>query len=142
MKAKAYLSQAIWLDQLIDNKIEQQERLRAIAEKATTNISAERVSSTPKTGSRENVMVKLIDLSHEINDDIDGLIDLREEIRNTISQVGDDRCQVLLEMKYLNNKDWDDIAMVLNRDIRTVFRIHGQALAKIEKSLENVTQCH
>lgn len=142
MKAQAYLSQAIWLDQLIDNKIEQQERLRAIAEKATTNISTERVSSTPKTGSRENVMVKLIDLSHEINDDIDGLIDLRAEIQNTISQVGDDRCQVLLEMKYLNNKEWDDIATVLNRDKRTVFRIHRQALAKIEKSLENVTQCH
>lgn len=44
MKAKAYLSQLIWLDQLIDNKIEQQERLRAIAEKVTTNISIESVT--------------------------------------------------------------------------------------------------
>lgn len=74
MKAKAYLSQVIWLDQLIDNKIEQQERLRAIAEKVTTNISIETVSGSSRTDSRENIMVKLIDLSHEINDDIDELI--------------------------------------------------------------------
>lgn len=141
MKAQEYLSQAIWLDQMIDNKIEQQERLRTLAERTTIDVSQERVSGSSIVDPRGNIIVKLVDLSHEINDDIDRLIDLQREIQHTIHQVNDARSRVLLEMRYLNNTDWNDVAALLGCDKRTAFRIHRQALAEIEKSLENVTQC-
>lgn len=141
MKAQEYLSQAIWLDQMINNKIEQQERLRAIAEKTTIDVSQERVSGSAIVDARGNIIVKLVDLSHEINDDIDTLIDLQREIQHTINQVSDARSRVILEMRYLNNKDWDDVATLLDCDRRTISRIHRQALVEVEKSLENVPQC-
>jgi hypothetical protein len=44
MKAKEYLSQALWLNQRIDNKLEQLERLKAMAMRVTANLTQEKVS--------------------------------------------------------------------------------------------------
>ena len=93
MKAKKYLSQAGWLDELIDNKIRYQEKLRTIAEKTTVDISIEKVSGG-SANSREDIMVKLVDLSHEVNADIDRLVDLQKELRDTIKQVEDGRLRL------------------------------------------------
>ena len=71
---KKYLSQAMWLDKSINNKLEQMERLKAIAEKVTVDFTQEKVSGGKATTSpMEDATVKLIDLSYEINDDIDRL---------------------------------------------------------------------
>ena len=134
MKAKKYLSQAGWLDELIDNKIRYQEKLRTIAEKTTVDISIEKVSGG-SANSREDIMVKLIDLSHEVNADIDRLVDLQKELRGTIKQVEDGKLRLLLEMRYLNGEGWDDIARVFDCDRSTVFRSHKKALSKVEKLL-------
>lgn len=134
MKAKKYLSQAGWLDELIDNKIRYQEKLRTIAEKTTVDISIEKVSGG-SANSREDIIVKLVDLSHEVNADIDRLVDLQKELRDTIKQVEDGRLRLLLEMRYLNGEGWDDIARVFDCDRSTVFRSHKKALSKVEKLL-------
>jgi hypothetical protein len=44
MNAKEYLSQALWIDQRIDSKIEQLEILRSLATKVTANLKEEKVS--------------------------------------------------------------------------------------------------
>ena len=44
MKAKEYLSQALWLNQRIDNKLEQLERLKAMAMRVSVNLTREKVS--------------------------------------------------------------------------------------------------
>lgn len=137
MSAKKYLSQARWLDRMIDNKVEQQERLRALAEKTTGDVSTERVSGSTRTDSRENVMVKLIDLSHEINADIDGLIDLQKEIMDTISQLEESKLILILEMRYVNGKSWDDVSQALHCDKRWVMRLHRKALTEIDEILKN-----
>ena len=81
MNAKEYLSQAMWLDKSINNKLEQMERLKAIAEKVTVDFTQEKVSGGKATTSpMEDATVKLIDLSNEINQDIDLLVDLKKEI--------------------------------------------------------------
>ncbi|MBZ4669577.1 MAG: hypothetical protein JG775_2732 [Defluviitaleaceae bacterium] len=134
MKAKEYLSQAIWLDKSIKNKLEEKERLESLAQKVTVDITQEKVSGgKSSTSPMENVIVKLIDLSHEINDDIDRLIDLKREILDTISKVNDISYQVLLEMRYISGKSWDDVASIMGYDRSTIFRIHGKALKEVEK---------
>lgn len=139
MNAKEYLSQAIWLDKSINNKLEQMERLKAIAEKVTVDFTQEKVSGGKATTSpMEDATVKLIDLSHEINNDIDKLVDLKREILDVISQVEDVSYQLVLEMRYINNKSWDDVARCMGYDRRTIFRIHGKAL----KEIERIKSCH
>lgn len=136
MKAKKYLSQALWLDQMISVKIEQQEKLRAMAEKTTADISRERVSGGIQN-SREDVMVRFIDLSHEVNEDIDRLIDLQREIKQTINRLGDTRLKLILEMRYINNRNWEMIARTLLCERRWVMRLHNRALEEIDEILRN-----
>jgi len=143
MKAKEYLSQAIWLDKVINNKIEQQESIRALAEKVTVNFTQEKVSGGKGiTSPMEEATIKLIDLSHEINDDIDRLIDLKKEILNVINEIDDFRYKLLLEMRYINCKDWDEVANTLGYDTRYILKLHGRALKEIDEILKEDTKRH
>jgi len=44
MRAKEFLQQAIWLDKLIDSKLEELEKLEALAQKTTVDLTKEKVS--------------------------------------------------------------------------------------------------
>ena len=68
-QVEEYPSQAMWLDKRINNKLEQMERLKAIAEKVTVDFTQEKVSGgkAATTSPMEDATVKLIDLSYEIN---------------------------------------------------------------------------
>ncbi|MCM3761050.1 DUF1492 domain-containing protein [Alkalihalobacillus oceani] len=133
MNAKEYLSQALWLDQRINSKMEQLETLRTLAMKVNANLTEEKVSGGNITKSHmENTIAKIVDLEKEINEDIDRLVDLKAEIMETISQVDDPTCQLLLEMRYINGKTWEEVARELSFEVRTAFRLHGKTLKEIE----------
>lgn len=102
MGAKEYLSQALWLDQRINSKLELLETLRALAMKVSVNLTEEKVSGGKNTKSHmENTIAKIVDLEKEINRDINRLVGVKAEIMDTISQVDDPICQLLLEMRYV-----------------------------------------
>lgn len=134
MKAKEYLSQAMWLDRIINNKLEQKEELEALAKRTTVDFTQEKVSGGRATTSPiEDATVKLIDLSNEINDDIDRLIDLKEQIAGTIDKVDDFRYRLILEMRYIKGMLWKDISRDIGFDRRWVMRLHSRALKEIDK---------
>lgn len=137
MNAKEYLSQAIWLNQRINSKLEQKEQLEALAKRVTVNFTQEKVSGGRNTKSpMEDATVKLIDLCHEINEDIDDLITLKAEILEVTNKLKDPVSQLLLQMRYFQGKTWEDVAFELGYNNRTVFKIHGKALKEIEKILK------
>ena len=143
MNAKEYLSQAMWLDKIINNKLEQKERLESLTQKVTADFSMEKVSGGKVTTSpMEDATVKLIDLNYEINEDIDRLVDLKREIVKIIGQVEDVSFQLLLEMRYINNKSWDDVARDMGYDKRWIMRLHGRALKEIDEILKEATKSH
>ena len=132
MKAKDYLSQAYKLNHRIDCKLRQTENLRDLATRATASIHAERVSGTKQRSPMENAIVKLIDLEHEINSDIDRLVDMKREIAVVISKLSSPSHKILLELRYLEGKTWDEIAKAMDYDLRWIYRLHGKALKEIE----------
>lgn len=133
MKVKKYLSQALWLDQRINSKLEQLETLRALVVKVTANLTEAKVSGGNNTKSHiENTIAKIVDLEKEINNDIDRLVDIKAEIMETISRVDDPICQLLLEMRYINGKSWDEVAIALGYSDSGIRKIHGRALKEIE----------
>lgn len=132
MMAKEYLSQAFRLDQRINSKLEQVANLRDLATKATASIHAERVSGTKQRSPMENAIVKLIDLEREIDADIDKLVDLKREIMGVINLVEQPEYHLLLELRYLSYKTWEEIAEVMNYSWRNVHYVHSKALKAIE----------
>ena len=131
MNAKEYLSQVMYIDRRIDSKLEQVMSLREAATKATATLSDMPRPDSPNIRSMEDTIVKIIDLENEINRDIDRLIDLKAEACRLISQVKEPDQQLVLELRYLCYKPWNEIMVELGCSEPTVYRLHGEALKKI-----------
>ena len=131
MTAKEYLSQAFSLDQRINCKLEQIARLRELAEKATQTLSDMPGSATRNTHRMEETIIKMIDLENEINDDIDKLIDIKRGITYLISVVTNPDEQILLELRYLCFKTWEQIAADTGYSIQNVYKLHSRALKNL-----------
>lgn len=134
MTAKAFLKQAYRLDERIDSKLEQISALRSLTTKATTVLRDGPNSSTPYVHSRENIIVKLIDLEDEINRDIDVLIELKTRIGRIIKEVGHMDYKILLEQRYLCFKPWEEIADNMGYSQQHIFRLHEKALNSVNIS--------
>ena len=131
MTAKEYLSQAYRLDKRIDSKIEQLKSLNLLATKCTSTLSDMPKSQSISNSRLEDTVVKIVDLQEEINRDIDSLVDLKRDIVRTIKSVQNPEYQIILELRYLCFKTWEEIAVQMNCSIDNVFKIRKKALKSV-----------
>ena len=131
MTAKEYLSQAYRLDKRIDSKIEQLKSLNLLATKCTSTLSDMPKSQSISNSRLEDTVVKVVDLQEEINRDIDSLVDLKRDIVRTIKSVQNPEYQIILELRYLCFKTWEEIAVQMNCSIDNVFKIRKNALKSV-----------
>ena len=131
MNAKEYLSQAMYIDQRINSKLEQVTRLRENATNCTATLSDMPRPDTPNQQRMADTIGNIVDLEREINEDIDKLVDLKAEARRAINEVGDPVQQLILELRYLCYKPWLEIAETIGYSEATVYRLHGEALKNI-----------
>lgn len=132
MEAKAYLEQARNINIQIDSKLEQVSALRQLAIKASSTISPVPPSGTPDPHRLEKTITRMMDIEHEVDEDIDHLVQLKADIMKAVSRVPDDRERVVLELRYLAFKDWASIADAIGLHVRQVYRLHDEALKHIE----------
>lgn len=135
MTPKEYLAQAYHLDLLINSKLEQASRLRALATKVTAHMSDMPKGSSGSKSTMENTIVKLVDLEKEIDADIDAFVDMKRDIAEKIHCVRHPKLSLLLEMRYLAYMKWAEIAEVLEMDVRYVHKLHGKALVCVGKDI-------
>ena len=130
MTAKEYLRQAYRLNELIDSRITELERLRDYSTRLSScSFEGERVSKSRSTEAPfARIIEKIVDLEKVINRDIDHYMNLKTEMNAAIDRVSNVDERLLLRYRYLNNYSWDDIAQLLNVSGRTVHRIHSSAL--------------
>jgi len=128
MTAKEYLQQALRLDERINSKISQLESLRELATKCTSTITGMPRNPSPSQSPMADAVCKIIDLQDEINRDIDHLVDLKRELVGVIRNVEDVECRLLLELRYLCFKSWEDIAVQMGYTTRNIHYLHKQAL--------------
>lgn len=131
MTAKEYLSQAYRLDKRIDSKIEQLKSLNLLATKCTSTLSDMPKSQSISNSQLEDTVVKIVALQEEINRDIDSLVDLKRDIVRTIKSVQNPEYQIILELRYLCFKTWEEIAVQMNCSIDNVFKIRKNALKSV-----------
>ena len=131
MTAKEYLSQAFHIDQRISSKLSQVMRLREAATNCTATLTDMPRPDSPSRQQMADTICKIVDLEREINEDIDRLVDLKAEARRAINAVSDPDQQLILELRYLCYKPWNEIMTELGYSEPTVYRLHGEALKKI-----------
>lgn len=136
MGAVELLKQAYYIDVRIDNKLEQMEALNALATKATTTFGNEPVSGTRDVHKREETICKIVDLQNEINADIDSLVDLKRELRKTIESIPNVDYRTVLELRYLNFRKWEEIAVTMGYRLRNVHYIHDKAIEYLDGEMK------
>ena len=102
--------------------------------KVTSSFGTERVKSTRKQSPMEEAMVKLIDLENEINEDIDNLVDLKRKIAKEIALLEDENNKMVLELRYVALKKWEDVSDAMGCDLRWVYRVHKKAIKEFENT--------
>lgn len=142
MTPKQYLQQAYLLDEKINSRLRELEQLRRLeASVQGVDLTRERVQCSRRFRSQvENIAQKIIDLEQRINSEIDRLLELKLEIRKVIESVDNETEQLLLRLRYIEYKRWDEIAEIMGYSKRQATRLHGYALQKIKLSL-NVPKC-
>lgn len=131
MKAKEYLSQAYRLDKRINSKLDQIASLSELATKCTSTLSGLPRNTNHGSSKVADAVAKIIDLQAEINRDIDRLVDLKRELVKVIKAVDNTEHQLLLELRYLCFKTWEQIAVEMGYDVRHIYRLHQQALSDV-----------
>lgn len=135
MKAKDYLLQISKIDRLVENKIAELEHWQAIATGTTTFSDGDRVQSTGNKYKMEDAIIKCIEISNDLNEQIDRLVDTRKEVISTIEQLKPSEYDVLHKI-YVQNKDFQTIADAKKKSYSWVTSKHGRALASLQKILD------
>lgn len=125
-----YFNQYKYLNAEIDRKISSLENWRS----KLFNVTAT-MSDMPKSNNRsnaiENGVATIDEIESEINNDIDELISLKKEIEGKIDGVENLKLRELLKCRYLDEKSWEEIAYRNGISWRHVYRLHENALDKI-----------
>ncbi len=132
MTVEEYLSQARLLDNRINAKIQQVASLNDLATSATATLSGMPHSPNRASSKMADAVVKIVDLQHEINDDIDRLVDLKREIMRLIKAIPNAEYQLILEKRYLCFMTWEQIAVDMGYSIQHVYRLRDKALKQVQ----------
>ena len=128
MTAKQYLRQVRRLDDIVNAKLEQVTELRSLATKMTSTPRLDAVQSSGEQDKISAVVAKIVDLEHDINRTVDELIDLKAEAIVMIDSIPNDDYRLLLTLRYLNFKTWEQIAVDMNYSYQWVHVLHSRAL--------------
>lgn len=137
-RAKDYLKQVELLDIRINQKMKQRDELKALAsELKSFDYSTEKVQSSGNPDGMSGKVSRYVDMEREIDTEIDNFVNLKDKIIREIQSLDDARYIIVLYMRYLNYKKFEEIAVELNYDYQHVRRLHGQALQAFEEKILN-----
>lgn len=135
--AKQYMQRAYRIDRRIEQLKEQCAMARALARKATSTLSATRTSGTASRSKVEEGAIMAVMLEDELECQELELIRAKVEVILVIRAIEDPRQNMLLTYRYMQYKTFDEIAELMHYSDRQVKRIHGIALAEVQKILNN-----
>ena len=132
MTPKEYLKQAYRLDHRINSDIAELGRLREMSTSISSPSLGEKVQTNRNTDAPfVKCLERIYSLEEKINEEIDLLVNLKDEIRSVIDMVSNTDERMVLRYRYIHNYTWEQIGDVLGADSRTVRRWHGQALGHV-----------
>ena len=133
MNVKDYLKQGHLLDQRINFNLRRLQEMRAgIDGMSSPQIQADKVQTSPDGDPAfVKALIRISEMQERIDQEIDMLVDLRNQIDETIRTVDNDDYQMLLLYRYIEKRTWENIGNELGIDRSTVKRWHREALLMV-----------
>ena len=133
MTVKEYLGQSYLLDQRIKSDTIELEELRIMAQTISSPEFEEHYNATKnKDAPYIKTIEKMSMMEEKILNEVKLLLELKEQIREIISQVEKPEYQMILKYRYIHNLSWSRIGDKMCADITTVQRWHNKAIARIK----------
>lgn len=136
MTAKDYLKDIRKLDLEIQTLQEQISLLRKNAE----GLRAMELSDMPKGGKGKDLsdyVAEIADLQMVCVQHVSELIMRKQEAIERIMSIDGSELRNVLLLRYIQCKEWDEIADKLQYNLRTIFRLHGEALKEFGDVVSN-----
>lgn len=137
MNPKRYLMQLRLLDAKILNLQKELDDLRLVAQSTGGLNYDEKVQTSHQSDAVEKRVIKCVDLENKINCEIDRFIDLKHKIIQEINSMDDVTHMKILYMRYVEYKRLEEISVELNYSYGRMKHMHGEALNKFQKIMEN-----
>lgn len=134
-KAKEYLSQAYYIDKRIDTLNNELIMLESKLCKCTANYNSAGHSNNTRSAF-EYTIDKVMQYRDRLNNEIDNLVDKKNDIKRMIDKLDNDKEKIILHKRYINFQNFESIAEDLDITPRQVYKIHKKSLEKIEKFIE------
>ena len=132
-QAKDYFAQIRKTDRLIQRLKGTVATLRSGLTSQNYELKPDRVQSSGAMNPLESTMIKILDLERQITARIDELATMRNDTFSMIKNVPDLDQQNILIGRYIQLKEWDDIAAELSFSPKWVLKLHGKALLEFYK---------
>lgn len=138
MKAKEYLEQIKKADERIQNKSVELYQLKCLATSVTVATDKEPVMTSGVSDKVGNTVVKIIELSEQINAEIDAFVELKAECIKVIEQIENSLEYTILHQHYVQYKTLAQIAIEKCYTHQYIIERHKKALEKIQNILNNL----
>lgn len=125
-KVKEYLSKAEYIDRRIDVLQDELTLLESRLEKCAPSYTSTRGGGNQP--SFEYVLDKVLQYRERLNNEIDKLVDIKEDIKKIISKVENPKARLILTQKYINFHTFEYIAIKMNMEQRQIRRLHKKAI--------------
>ena len=132
-RAKEYFAQIRKTDRLIQRLTSTVATLRSSLTSQSYELKPDKVQSSGAKNPLESTMIKILDLERQITARIDELATMRNDTFSMIKNVPDLDQQNILIGRYIQLKEWDDIAVELNFSTKWVLELHGKAVLAFAK---------
>lgn len=138
MRAEEFLSRAYRLDQQIQSKVAQLDRLRACASGSGLRYGDVKVQTSGQDSMVENAVLRIMEEERAINEEIDKLVETKREIREVVGRVEDVTCRLLLEKRDLLFETWPKICVDLKIGLRWAQTRHKDAVGMVQEILDRM----
>ena len=132
MTTRQYLSQIEKYDNLIHNKIIEEEQLNILSMSVKSVPIGEKVQTSSKQDPMGDMVAKIIDLREEISKMATDFLEQKQEIIRTIENVEDPILYDVLFKRYVEYKTLLNIADELGYSEVTIKRLHLKAVKAIK----------
>ena len=126
------LEQSRWLETDIRCKTEQLTALQEMAGKITSTFSDVKSGSRIQQDVMANAVANIVDLEKNISESVCQLMQTHSELMGCFDCLKSPESRTILQLRYLNNKTWKEIAAIMDCSVKTVYRKHKCALEELK----------
>lgn len=138
MEARSYLNQAYVLQRKMENTREELTKVEGLL---LQGVSFEEKLGSGDNNKNEKVIFRLLELKDKLMFQLDEFISSITEIAETINQLEDGNEITVLHKRYIQFKTFAQIAEEMNYSTRQTYRIHDNAVADVQRLLNDVIEC-